>query len=186
MGVLGQAALWLLCGAIIGIVVLWEKRPLSSLWFRPLQWQTAAWAGVLIALHYVVLFPATEWIRQSLGLPGYAGGMEVAVAYPLWLRVFAVITAGIVEETLYRGFAVTRILELTGSRLWAIVVPSAVFAALHLPMWGTGPSLAFFIGGLATTAFFVWRRDLVAMMIAHAAMDGWAFLVTPSFGAWWS
>lgn len=65
-------------------------------------------------------------------------------------------------------------------------MPSAVFAALHIPLWGTGPSLAFLIGGLATTAFFVWRRNLVAMMIAHAVIDGWAFVVGPSFGARWS
>jgi|SRR5882672_3034991 len=73
-GILGQAALWLLCVVVIGIVVLWEKRPLASLWVRPFQWQSIAWAGVLIVVHFVVLFPATEWVRarndRRLGL-GY-------------------------------------------------------------------------------------------------------------------
>lgn len=33
---LEQAILWLVCGALVGIVVLWEKQPLASLWLRPL------------------------------------------------------------------------------------------------------------------------------------------------------
>lgn len=33
--------------------------------------------------------------------------METALAYPVWLRALAVLTAGIVEETLFRGFADT-------------------------------------------------------------------------------
>lgn len=135
---LGQAALWLLCAAIVGIVMLWERRPLSSLWLKPWKWQTLAWAGALIVLHYVVLFPATEWARQTLGLPGYAAGMQIAVSQPFWLRIVAAVTAGVVEETLYRGYAVTRILEFSGSRLLAIVVSSTVFAALHLPMGDRG------------------------------------------------
>jgi membrane protease YdiL (CAAX protease family) len=111
--------------------------------------------------------------------------METALAYPLWLRVFAALTAGFVEETLFRGFAVTRVLQLTGSTLLAIGVSSAVYAALHLPVWGAGPSLGFFVGGLATTAFFVWRRDLAAMIIAHVALDMWGLVISPGLSRWW-
>jgi membrane protease YdiL (CAAX protease family) len=111
--------------------------------------------------------------------------MEAALAYPVWLRVVAVLTAGVVEETLFRGFTVTRLLRLGSGMPAAIGVSSAVFAALHLPLWGLGPSLAFFIGGLATTAFFVWRRDLLAMILAHIAIDMWALVVAPAGGPWW-
>jgi len=112
--------------------------------------------------------------------------METAMEYPLWFRVLAVLTAGVVEEILFRGYAVTRLAQLTGSLLWAAIISGLVFAALHLPVWGAGPSLGFFIGGLATTAFFVWRRDLVAMIIAHVAIDTWALVVTPTFSKWWA
>jgi membrane protease YdiL (CAAX protease family) len=185
MTVLGQAGLWLVCAAVIGIVVFWEKRPLTSLWLRPYQWQSIAWAGALIAAHLVVLFPATEWIRKSIGLPGYGAGMETALTSPVSLRLVAVITAGVVEEILFRGFAVTRLLELSRSPLLAIGLSSAVFAALHLPVWGPGPTLAFFVGGLATSTFFVWRRDLLTMIIAHSAIDLWALVISPSFSSWW-
>lgn len=185
-GIVGQIALWLLCAAVVGIVVYWEKRPLTSLWLKPFQWQSFAWAGVLVFVSILILFPITEWVRKAAGLPGYAMGMETALAYPGWLRVFAVLTAGVVEETLFRGFAVTRLLQLGAGMPLAVGVSSAVFAALHLPVWGAGPSLGFFISGLATTAFFVWRRDLVAMIIAHVAIDMWGLGVTPALSRWWA
>ena len=185
-GIVGQIALWLLCAALVWIVVYWEKRPLTSLWLKPLQWQSFAWAGVLILVSILILFPITEGVRKAVGLPGYAMGMEAALAYPRWLRVFAALTAGVVEETLFRGFAVTRLLQLGAGIPLAVGVSSAVFAALHLPVWGAGPTLGFFIGGLATTAFFVWRRDLMAMIIAHIAVDMWGLVVTPALSRWWN
>ena len=183
---LEQVALWLLCGGVIGIVVFWEKRSLDSLWVRPFEWASLVWAGVLVVGTIVLIFPATEWIRSRVGLAGYAAGMETALVDPMWLRVFAVLTAGVVEEVLFRGYAVTRLARLTGSVTWAVVLSSAVFAALHLPVWGGGPSLAFFVGGLATTTFFVRRRDLLAMIIAHVAIDAWALVITPAFSRWWT
>jgi membrane protease YdiL (CAAX protease family) len=186
VSVLGQVALWLLCAAVIGIVLFWERKPLESLWLRPWQWQSIAWAGVLVVASISLLFPATEWVRKGLGLPGYAAGMQAALVHPVWFLVFAALTAGVVEEVLFRGYAVTRLAQLTGSLWWAVGASSAVFAALHLPVWGAGPSLAFFIGGLATTMFFVWRRDLIAMIIAHAAIDTWGLVIAPAFSRWWT
>ena len=182
---LGQAALWLLLAAIVGLVVFWEKQPLASLWLRPLQWQSVAWGGLLVLASILLLFPATEWLRKAMGLAGYAAGMEKALALPAWFRVVAVVTAGIVEETLFRGYAVTRLARLTGSLWLAAALSATIFAALHLPVWGPGPSLAFLIGGLATTAFFIWRRDLLAMIIAHVAIDAWGLVITPLASEWW-
>jgi membrane protease YdiL (CAAX protease family) len=131
---LAQALLWLLFAVVVVIVLLWEKQPLASLWLQPFQWQSLAWAAGLFVAGLVVVFPATESIRHTLGLPGYAAGMNMVMRYPVWFRVLASVTAGVVEETLFHGLAVTRLLKLTGSPLLAIVVSSAVFAGLHFPM----------------------------------------------------
>jgi membrane protease YdiL (CAAX protease family) len=182
---LAQVAMWVLFVAVVGIVIFWEQQPPESLWLKPLQWQTFAWASLLALFSIVVLFPLTEWVRTTVGLPDYAIGMETTLASPIWLRVVAVLTAGIVEESLFRGFTVTRLLRLGWSVPIVIAVSSAGFAALHLPVWGSGPSLAFFVGGLATTTFFVWRRDLLAMILAHIAIDTWALVITPAVSRWW-
>ena len=182
---LGLLLLWLLCAAVLAIVVFWERKPLESLWLNHFRWQSVAWAAVVVAGSVVVLFPATEWVRTAAGLPGYSGGMERALAQPVWVRLAAVVTAGVVEEILFRGYAVTRLAQLTGSLTLAVLLSSLVFAALHLPVWGPGPSLAFLIGGVATTAFFAWRHDLLAMIIAHVAIDAWGIVITPALSSWW-
>jgi len=182
---LGQATLWLLFAAVLVIVLYWEKKPFASLWLKPFQWQSAAWAGLLVFMSVFFLFPATEWIRKGLGMPGYEAGMEKAIALPVWFRAVAVVTAGVVEETLFRSYAVTRLTVFLGN-VWAAATLSVlVFAALHMPVWGAGPALAFFVGGMATTAFFIWRRDLLAMILAHIAIDAWALIVAPHYSVWW-
>jgi len=180
-----QAVLWLLFIAVLVIVFAWEQERLSSLWLRPLEWQSFAWAAALVAASLLVLFPVTEWLRRTLGLPGYQAGMEAVLALPAWFRLVAAMTAGVVEETLFRGYSVTRLSRLTGSVWLAAGISVVASAMLHLPMWGPGPSLAFLVGGAATTAFFVWRRDLLAMMIAHAIIDTWGLVVTPDVSQWW-
>ena len=58
-------------------------------------------------------------------------------------------------------------------------------ALRSLPLWGAGPSLSFFLASLAMTAFFVWRRDLVIMIVAHVAIDMWGLVISPAVSPWW-
>ena len=54
--------------------------------------------------------------------------MEALAPLPAWLRIAVAVTAGIVEEVLFHGYAITRLARLLGS-LWAAgVVATAVFA----------------------------------------------------------
>jgi membrane protease YdiL (CAAX protease family) len=134
----------------------------------------------------VVVLPIREWARRAIGLSGYSAGMADVLALPLWIRVLAVVGAGVVEETLFTGYAVTRLLALTGRAWLAAGVALTVFCALHLPHWGAGPALAFFVSGVPAMAFFLWRRDLLTMIVAHLAIDAWALVVTPLFSRWWT
>lgn len=150
---LEQAALWLLLAAIVAIVVSWEKQPLASLWLRPLDGKSVAW-GLLFALATIcVVIPATEWVRRAADLAGYAVGVEKVLALPIWFRVVAVITAAVVEETLFRGYAVTRLpcsraacgsLELSRSRSSPGFISRSGVPARHSPScsgaWSARPS----------------------------------------------
>jgi CAAX protease family protein len=179
-----QAALWLLFAAVLAIVLLWERQPLASLWLQPFRWQSVGW-GLLLVAAFAIILPVREWVRRAADLPGYAAGMEQVLALPLWVRVLAVIQAGIVEETLFTGYAVTRLTLLTG-RVWlAAALSLIVFCALHVPVWGAGAALAFFVSGVLSMAFFVWRRDLLAMIVAHVTIDTWGIVLTPLFSEWW-
>ena len=65
---LGLAFLWLLFAVVIWIVIYLEREPLSSLWLKPLRWQSAAWGVILFAAFVWLIFPATEIARNAAGL----------------------------------------------------------------------------------------------------------------------
>jgi len=183
--VIGQAVLWLIALAVLAIMRFWERQPLPSLWLKPFQWQSAGWGVLLAAVHFVVLFPLGEVVRRAAGLPGFAAGMEPLMALPLWYRVFAGLGAGVVEEILFRGYAVTRLTILTGRPWVAATIALVAFSLLHVPHWGWGFVVGGLIGGVVTMAFFVWRRDLLAMIVFHTIADTAGIVVAPLFSAWW-
>ena len=182
---IGQALFWLLAALVIAIVVFWERRPLASLWLQPLRWQSIAWGLALVAVHVVVLFPAGEWVRTAAGLPGLVQGMDAAMAFPLSVRIVGIVTAGVVEELLFRGYTITRLTLLTGNVWLAAALAVVGFGALHIPGWGWGFVIGGLFGGVVTTAFFVWSKDLLAMMVFHVSVDALGMVIAPMFGEWW-
>ncbi len=183
---LGAVLYWALAAAVIAIALFWEKQPLQSVWLKPFQWQSVLWGLLLVGLNYAVFLPAGEWVRRSAGLAGFSAGMEEIMKFPLWYRVLAVIGAGILEELLFRGYTVTRLITLTG-RVWlAALLAWAGFGLLHMPMWGPGFVVSGLIGGAGAMAFFVWRKDLLAMMVFHTITDGIGIVVAPMFSEWWN
>jgi len=111
--------------------------------------------------------------------------MDHVTRLPVWYRVIAVVGAGIVEEVLFRGFSVTRLAMLTG-RVWlAAMVTLIGFYALHVPLWGWGFALGGVVSGAAAMAFFVWRKDLLAMMVFHMNTDAIGLVSAPLFSEWW-
>ncbi len=51
--------------------------------------------------------------------------------------------------------------------------------AAHVPMWGWGPALTTVVSGAVATVFYIWRRDLVAIMIAHVVTDLAGIVIIP-------
>lgn len=177
--VLEQAILWLLFATILGIVLSWERRPLASLWLQPLHWHSFAWGLLLAAVMIHLVFPMRQGLVRLSGLRHFEAGLEKVLALPTWFRVLAVITAGVVEETLYHGYALTRIGAFLGSYWLAALVIVPAFALVHLPVWGPGVVLGLLPSAAVSAAFFVWRQDLLAMVVAHTVTDAMGFLFAP-------
>lgn len=180
-----QVVLWLLAAAILGVVLLWEGERLASLWLRPLHWSSTLLGIALAAAHIYVVFPFNVWLLRKTGLSGFGSGMNRVLALPMWLRIVAVITGGVVEETLFHGYALTRLGALLGSYWAAAPIVVLVFAFLHYPMWGPGPVQTFIVAGTVSTAVFILSRDLLAMIVAHALVDAVGLIITPLRSEWW-
>ena len=167
----GQLLLWGLVVLIMMLVVYWEKQPLRSIGLRPFNWRSVLW-GLALAGAFILLTPVWADALRRVGLPpSYEGGFTKLVGLPQWFLVFAAVTAGVAEETLYRGYAVERLALLTGNYWLGGLISLVVFTLAHVPAWGKGPLLIFLISGGAITLFYIWRRDLLACIIAHAVTD---------------
>ena len=177
--VLEQIVLWGFVAVIFAIVILWEKQPLASLSLRPFRWSSLAWGLLLAAVTMYVVMPSLTWALRVAGIPGFEAGMAKILILPLWIRVIAAVTAGIVEDTLFFGYAFNRLTLLTGSYWLSGVITVLVVSLLHFPHWGVGPVLAYFVAVGVGTGFFVWRRDLLANIVAHVTVDTMGLVIVP-------
>jgi len=86
---------------------------------------------------------------------------------------------------MFRGFTVTRLVRL-GVPVWlAAALALLGFTALHIPMWGWGFAVGGLVSGAAAMAFFVWRRDLLAMIVFHTITDAVGLVIVPLYSDWW-
>lgn len=104
---------------------------------------------------------------------GWKVGGEEGGAYrdiPVWVLFIMVVRAGIAEEVFYRGYAIERIKSWTGSIGVAVAVPLIIFSLGHFRQ-GPGGILISFVAGGILTATYLWKKDLLANMVAHFTVD---------------
>ena len=178
-----QLILWAFFAMILAIVVLWEKLPLESIGVRRFRWQSIAWGLLLAAFLWLIAMPVLTAAVRAAGISTFEAGLAKTLALPPGFRIFAVLTAGIVEDTLFLGYAFTRLVFAIGNRWIAGLLAVSVFALLHFPYWGAGPVLIYVFTAGITTAFFAWRMDLLANVVAHVIVDGLALVIVPALSA---
>ena len=177
--VLEQLMLWVLLAVIVAIVIFWEKQSLASLSLRPFRLSSVGWGLLLAAVTMYIVMPSLTWALRVAGIPGFEAGMAQILILPLWIRFIAAVTAGIVEDALFLGYAYNRLTLLTGSYWLAGLITVLVVSFLHFPHWGVGPMLAYFVAVGLGTAFFAWRRDLLANIVAHVTVDVMGLVIVP-------
>lgn len=175
----GQSLLWAILAGALACLVFGEKLPLASVGLVAPRVSSVMTGVAVGAGVYVVLFSVAAVLMQFKLFDAAKAGATV-VSWPLWLRLFALVTAGVVEEAIYRGYAIERLTALTGRRWLAALIALAAFCAAHLPFWGLGAVATPLVGGAFFTLLYLWRRDLVACMVAHIAVDSVGLLVAPA------
>jgi membrane protease YdiL (CAAX protease family) len=174
-----DALYWALFAVVLAVIIYVEKEDLSSIGLRRPSVSTIVWAIVLVCGINFLLSPAAMWVVNKAGLSGYEFGLSNMARLPVWYKVFLAISAGVIEETLYRGYAIERLASLTGSYWVGGAIAAVAFSLSHLPAWGIGPSLVFLVATVVTTLFYIWKRDLLALILAHAIGDTIGLVVLP-------
>ena len=161
-----ESFIWLCVIALLLIIRRGERLSLTSIGIGTTTWKKSIlWGGILIVICGVVGSVAA-------GLTHFKGGEmgNALLKLPLWLVLLIVLRAGVVEELFYRGYAIERLQQLGLNRYVAGLIPLLIFGFAHGTNGWANVILALSLGAVLT-AFYLWRRDLVANMIGHFTID---------------
>ena len=161
-----EACMFACAGAIVWLMRKREGLPLSSIGIgtSPI-WKSVAW-GLVTAVACVI--PGLL-IAQLTGY-GHGAGSQAFAKLPVWVIFTVVVRAGVVEELFFRGYAIERLRMLGVGRVLSWAIPLAVFSVGHWTGGAANILIAAALGGILT-AFYLWRRDLVANMFGHFLVD---------------
>lgn len=174
---------WLIGAGVLAWVLLVERLPLQSIGLRRLGWKGFAFGLVAsllmmatVMLSYAVIFPA---FGLKMNMRAVRGLTDV----PLWLQTATMVRAGVVEEIIFRGYAIERLAALTGRPAVAALGTAAIFIAVHISTWGYAQLIVVAFGALILTLLYLWKRNLGSNMIAHFLTDFIGFMLARLQGA---
>jgi len=136
-------------------------------------------AGVLSALVASCVFVGVN--SQSVSMSTSSLGIRGLIFVPFSVKLGLVLTAGVCEEFIFRGFGIEELASLTGSAWVAGLVSWLAFSMAHVARYGLGPALIFpAILGAFFTLLYLWRRNLPFCMFLHAILDGVSIFLGPA------
>jgi hypothetical protein len=174
-----EAASWILLGVQVLLLVLVAVLSGSKDgigWSLPsgrrLGVETAiglAWGAALGVAYVFALAPALTWVQGAMGDYVPAGSVMPTVGRSLWPFLIAdVVLAPFVEESIYRGWATSRLLVRFGTIPTAVIVCSS-FGLLH---WVGGLWYMLLTGFVAGGLFIALRLARQNMAVAFGAHLG--------------
>jgi len=157
---------WLCAIAVLFIVKNREHLPFTSIGIGTSPIKRSLLHGALLSVVCgVVGFGIAVLIHFNGGKSG-----ESLAKLPIWLLILVVARAGIVEELFYRGYAIERLQAVGLNKYWAAAIPLFVFSLAHWTGGWRNIVIAFALGAVLSGSY-LWRRDLIANMIGHFAVD---------------
>ena len=165
-------------GAILVLLWIWLSRtPWREIGYvRPQSWTRTLIVGIAFGVAFKFLMKAI--VMPLLGAPPinqayhFLAGNTAALPGTLFVLIF---TAGVGEETFFRGWMFERLRKLFGSSLWAkifiVLITSALFSAAHYPSQGLPGVEQAVVTGLVFGTIFAATGRIFMLMIAHAAFD---------------
>jgi membrane protease YdiL (CAAX protease family) len=180
----GRLSLWLL--ALMAVVL--AAYGFGSSWPIHLGLRPPGWLDLLGVVVAVVASIAGaigfQLLQRKLGIKNTEGAKLQQKVYELSLphRFFVVVTAAVVEEVLYRGYAIGIGQYVWGSLAVAFSVSLIVFVVVH---YSHGVFQLMTVGWIAllVSLLFVITNNLFACILAHFIIDALGVLVMPWLAA---
>jgi membrane protease YdiL (CAAX protease family) len=176
---LTMAAEWTVVIILVIVAFGIQKRSARDFGLRMFGWRDLLVMIGILVVSYVV----TGIVTRFVAMPAWSTPEAISrlIAVPFSVKLGLVLTAGICEEFMYRGFAIEELGGLTGSLWLAGVIAWLGFSLAHMGLYGFAPALLVPAAlGAFLTLLYLWRRNLPVCMLMHAVLDGFAILILPS------
>ena len=169
---------WVLAAFVVGIAMGGEGLSVSDIGFRKPGWIDLGYIA-LTSVVVLLVFSLTDPVVESLGLPVQEGAGVMSAGVGFGVAIARAVTTGIVEEILYRGYPIERLLSVTDSPLIAGVATWIVFTLAHSVSWPIGNLVQVALVAAVFTVVYLRRRTLVPVIGAHVFV--WVFSVLGQF-----
>jgi membrane protease YdiL (CAAX protease family) len=169
---------WALALIVLGIAVRGEGLSLPQLGFRRPSLVDIGYI-IVISVAIILVYSVTPPLVEALGLPVSESGGLVGASTGIGVAIAYAVTIGIVEEILYRGYPIERLLAYSDSSLVAGGVTWLVFTAAHAINWPLGSLLQTSLVAAILTVVYLRRRTLAPVVGAHVLV--WVFAALGQF-----
>lgn len=173
-----ESLIWVSALALLILVRRGERLPFTSIGLGTSTW----WKSILWGFIIAIVCALVGGALAALTGYGHGPGSSPFGELPLWLITLIVVRAGVVEELFYRGYAIERLQAFGLNRYVAAGIPLIIFGVGHWTGGWANIVIALALGAILA-GFYLWRRDLVANMIAHFLVDFVANVLPALFGA---
>lgn len=189
---LGGPLLWL--GMLLSLSAVWISSKIRGIgwsefgllmpksWFRTVLQSIGIYIGFIIAYVLIVSplvkFAFPDGVLDHSRFELLHGNLPNLIINTI---IHAFITAGFVEEFLWRGYLINRLVDLQGKKTYlswtvAIVLSAIIFGLGHANQGILGIVKISLIGLLFGVAFIAVRRNLWPLIIVHIVLDVVSFI----------
>lgn len=163
---------WLIFLLIFGAAFR-ENTGLAGLGFKRIRFVDFFWAIAFLAASNLIL-SGLALLLAKLGLP-MLGEIKFLIPQDATGRVvwfFLALTAGICEETAFRGYLMTRIRLIGGFQNWVLptLISAVVFGTCHAYQ-GIPGLIVISVYGALFSLLFIYTRTIWPVIIAHFFQD---------------
>ena len=156
----------------------------SFVWQKPriaFRWPSIG-AGLVSAILLYGLFVAGNAVAPYAveGARGQVGGIYGlgTSASPAAVFLLLMFVTGPGEEIFWRGFLQDR-LEARLGRMAGFVVATLIYGGVHVFSGNVMLMLAALVAGAWWGAFYVWKKDLLALIVSHSVWSAFIFAILP-------
>ncbi|HTD97905.1 MAG TPA: type II CAAX endopeptidase family protein [Mucilaginibacter sp.] len=96
--------------------------------------------------------------------------IKVITGHPFLLFLIS-FTAGVTEEFIFRGYILTRLMQLFKKPLWPVLISSILFSALHYKYNSLHEYIFAFAIGVIFSIYYIKYRDIKPLIVTHFLID---------------